>query len=399
MDDYRLNAKINGLIEYINIIITSIYDFEKTNNNYDELNESITLLREIKKEVEIINNEKDIDILKEKITEIDEQIKDYFKNHERELTGREKALVERGYDKETVLRLSSFENDEIQAAAAIIFQKATIDCKKVSKPICIYLGGQPGCGKSTLSRKIKNSDIENGILEIGLDNYRTYHPHYIEIEEAIKNHWKNRQVTNNDSPGNDIADFTHNFAGLMTDILTDMAIEKENGKSYNIVFEWGMREPTGPLSTMKKLKENGYSNIVNFIAVDKKTSLEACDLRANIMNNQNHIIRRVPDYFHELCIKTLPDSVNTIYQNGFVKDKTIDLFNLTDRTGKIIWSPDNELLPGKIYDAYLNNPNLSVGFENTADLAEQSYTEETQGLLDSNQKIKDETQEKNIITK
>lgn len=46
-----------------------------------------------------------------------------------------------------------------------------------------------------------------------------YHPNYLSIEEVIKEHLKDRKVTFNDSSGNDIEDFTHNFSGIMTDRL------------------------------------------------------------------------------------------------------------------------------------------------------------------------------------
>mgnify|MGYP003318895747 CR=1 FL=1 len=39
------------------------------------------------------------------------------------------------------------------------------------------------------------------------------------MEKCIRKHWKNRKESINDTPGNDIADFTHWFAGDMTDRL------------------------------------------------------------------------------------------------------------------------------------------------------------------------------------
>ena len=170
MEKYKLDAKISGLIEYINIIIASIYNIE---TNDTELTDSVALLREAKKTALTIENEEDLNRLKDKIVIIDKKIKFYLDSHKRELTGREKALIERGYDEETVRRLSSFSEKEIHEIAENIFQKLTDGCTATDKPVCIYLGGQPGCGKSTLSRKIKNSGIENGIVELGLDNYRT----------------------------------------------------------------------------------------------------------------------------------------------------------------------------------------------------------------------------------
>jgi UDP-N-acetylglucosamine kinase len=384
--DYKITAQVSGIIDYINIIIRTIEELKKTDyDKYIDLKESITILEQIKEKSLLINTEKSLEALKDEITNIDKRINSYLNNNERELTSREKALVEKGYDKETVLKLTSFSETEIREIANEIFEKQSKSCSKTNDPICIYLGGQPGCGKSTLSRKIKNGNIEKGIFDIGLDNYRTYHPHYIEMEEEIKKHWEKRKETENDSPGNDIADFTHNFAGRMTDILTELASEKKDGKAYNIVYEWGMREPEGPLKTMRELKEKGYKNIVNFISVDKKTSLEACKLRADVMNNQEHIIRRIPNYFHETCIEQLPRSVDEIYKRGYEEERIIDSFNLTDRLGKIIWKPGDEIKPGELYNSYLNDTSLTK--TNSELLALQSYREETQGFQENTDNI------------
>ena len=79
--------------------------------------------------------------------------------------------------------------------------------------------------------------------------------------------------------------------------------------------------------------------IVNFIAVHKDVSLEACKIRADVMNDYRHIVRRVPNYFHELACSTIADSAKTIYEEGFVKNKTVDNFYLINRNNTIIWQP------------------------------------------------------------
>ena len=95
-----------------------------------------------------------------------------------------------------------------------------------------------------------------------------------------------------------------------------------------------MRTPEGPLKTMKELKDKGYNNIVDFVVVYKDISLEACKLRADIMNTGNHIVRRVPSSFHELCVNTLPDSCNAIYKSGKIDNDFID--NLKIKTNSKI---------------------------------------------------------------
>ena len=145
------------------------------------------------------------------------------------------SLIERGYSKEEVIKLSSFTDEELKYACDVAFEHISRDCTLTEDKYVIYIGGQPGCGKTVLSMDLKNR-IKN-IIEIGIDNYRMYHPNYLEIEKCIRKHWEKRKEHINDTPGNDIADFTHFFAGAMTDRL----VEKASSLGYNILFEWGMR--------------------------------------------------------------------------------------------------------------------------------------------------------------
>lgn len=264
------------------------------------------------------------------------------------MNSRLEALIKRGYSKELVEELALFTNEELEYASFYAFKHISRGCIPVSNPTAFFIGGQPGSGKTVMSMNLKN-ELKNSI-EIGIDNYRMYHPRYLEIEKCIKEHWKNREETINDTPGNDIADFTHFFAGAMTDKLIEMG---KNNK-YNMLLEWGMREPNGPLKCMEDLKTSNYNNIVLFVATNKEVSYQACSLRTHIMKDSKHIIRKVPKSFHDYSVSTLPDSINQIYNVG--KDKNIiDYMAIVNRNNEIVW--DNKLieLPGTVYYNYLNN--------------------------------------------
>ena len=358
---------IGGLSEYIEILVSMAYS--KNLINYVE---ELDLLKERIENSTTIN---ELNYLKDQVKEIDNKLS----INERKLTPREEALVQRGYDPEEVLKLSSFTEDDVEKKKQIIINRITKGCNIVDNPICIYLGGQPGCGKSTTSRRLRKSKHEDGLVDVSLDNYRSYHPNYLEIEECIRRHWVGREETDNDTMGNDIADFTHNFAGLMSDKVLDYLRDRK----YNIVLEWGMRNPGGPIDRMKNMKENGYTNIVNFILVHKDISKAACRLRANVMNNFNHIIRRVPDYFHESCISTLPKSAKEIYNNAYLKNHDVDQFILTDRDNRIIWDQTHSENIEEVYNNYLNNKELSNNHSfNDSSLAVKSYQEERLGFKD-----------------
>ena len=223
------------------------------------------------------------------------------------MNSRLEALIKKGYPRELVFELAGFTDEELDYASKSAFAHISRNCNPVDSPRAFFVGGQPGCGKTVMSMNLKN-EIEN-IIEIGIDNYRMYHPRYLEIEKTIREFWKDKKETINDTPGNDIANFTHYFAGAMTDKLIEMG----KNQKYNMILEWGMREPIGPLNCMKDLKESGYNNIVFFVSANKDASYEACNLRYEIMKDSNRIIRKVPKDFHDYCVETLPDSINKIY--------------------------------------------------------------------------------------
>lgn len=291
------------------------------------------------------------------------------------MNSRLEALINRGYNKEDVIRLATFTEEELEYASKEAFKHISKGCTKVNNPSCIFIGGQPGCGKTVLSMDIKNS-IRNAI-EIGIDNYRMYHPHYLEIENYIKEYWKGKEESINNTPGNDIADFTHLFAGAMTDKL----IEKVSNNNYNILLEWGMREPTGPLNSMKDLKEKGYNNIVLFVSTYKDISYKACNLRAQVMKDCGHIFRKVPKSFHDLCVETLPDSINKIYNDGY-KNNLIDSMLLITRDGKVIWNYKTKELPGNVFKNYVNDYNYSKHIQNNPAISIKTNKNEMKGLED-----------------
>ncbi len=266
------------------------------------------------------------------------------------LTYRERALISRGYEEELVKNLNSFNEVDVNNVALNIFKKVSYNCSVTNNPKCIIVGGQPGSGKSTRINEI-NGVFNNNIIDINMDLYREYHPNYEWIVNSINKHWENREMNINDSPGNDLADFTHKFAGKVADKLVELSSTIINNQAYNIVIEWGMRKPDAPLETIKNIHDKGYYVEVIFIAVHKSESLEACDFRDT---NKDVLVRRVSADFHDLCIKELPISAKTIYEEGF-SNNIIDSFKIIDRDNNIIWDKDNNNDLYEVYYNYLNN--------------------------------------------
>lgn len=290
-----------------------------------------------------------------------------------EFTGREKALISRGYSEEDVLRFSRVPENEIRIAADRIFNELTENVCPSEHPVCYYVGAQPGCGKSTMIRQIKSGRLGEYYVDLAMDDYRSFHPLYDELEELIERHWEDREETTDDMPGSDIADFTQNFSGQAVDILEEMVTTGE--ERYSILYEWAMRSSEEPLASMQRLKERGYEIMVNFIAVNKAVSLDACRTRAVIMNSKGRVFRAIPDFFHTLSVERIPDSCNEIYAKG--KDIITDFF-ITDRRGEILWRSGDAGLPGELLRDILDNGPTDI--INIDHYSEAAYEHESRGF-------------------
>ena len=289
-----------------------------------------------------------------------------------DLTNNEQELINRGYDLNSVKELITFSTDYAKDLSIKLSELLSKDCSKSDDKTAIYIGGIPGSGKTTALRKIKNSYVDHNVIcIIGLDNYRIFHPNYKKMEEVINKHWEGKKEDINESKGNDIAYFTNTFAGLISDLI----IEKLTDDGYNVAIEWGMRNPKVPLETMEKLKNKGYKNIVKFIVIDKETAIDACKLRDDILNKYDDILRRIPLYFHEDAVNTIPYSAEKIFIEGYLNKKIIDEFKLIDRDDNILWdnSSDKKLID--VYNYYLNNK--TKDYINNPSYGELSYKEET----------------------
>jgi len=380
----KIDSVKEGIVDYINNLIIMYMPYMSGRPKIigkDPLKSEFKRLRALVKTTQDCNDINGFYTIKQAVENVESSIELRIRKERIDaLSSREVALVNRGYDVDDVIRLSYFTESQAQIIANNIFNRITKNCERVKYPVCYFLGGQPGCGKSTASMQLKAKYGNGGIVDVGIDNYRTYHPNYLEIEKCIKKYWEGKQPDDNSSPGNDIADFTHAFAGRISDILADKLIAKVDGKSYNIVMEWGMRTPTEPIKRMKEFKSLGYRNYVDFIAVHEDISYEACKLRADIMNDHNHIVRRVPKSFHDLAVSTLPESSSIIYEETMVKDNAVEDFLITSRVGDILWNNKMSDSPKDTYFNVLHNPELSVGMINHEDIARLSYLTEALGF-------------------
>ena len=267
------------------------------------------------------------------------------------LTSREQALLGRGYSETQILTLGRTDDSVVRETARRLAADFPTGNTSPGMPKCIFLGGQPGSGKSVHSRRI-TAQAESRYVEIGLDLYRTWHPHYGDIERVIADHWIDRTETENDTPGNDIADFTHLFAGQVTDAVIALAQQRR----LDMILEWGLRTWEEPLRMMQDIYSMGYRISICFIAADRQTSLAACQFRADVMDAAGHIMRRVSNEFHELALSTLAESCRRLYDEAVIANAWCDDFRIVDRAGNILWRCGDTGHPAEVYAVCLNTP-------------------------------------------
>ena len=300
-----------------------------------------------------------------------------------ELIGREKALVSHGYSEREVIALSYVSPEDTREAVGRIISRITDGVTRVKEPSCVMIGGQPGSGKSTLMLRMKNSPEGHNSVTVAMDDYRSYHPRYLEIEDAIRSHWEGRTETDVDSAGNDIACFTQRFAGTAVDMVDEYLTTFDDNGAYNIIFEWAMKEPEEPLDFMRMIASRGYTTDVIFMAVPAEVSRDACVLRADIMNSQGHVFRRIPRDFHDLSVASLPDSADAIYRMGFVSEKIINNFYLLRRDDTVLWSSGYPGTPGPVFRECLESTEDLDDYINHPEEADNSYRHESAGLADN----------------
>lgn len=289
------------------------------------------------------------------------------------MSGKEQELIDKGYDRDLVYKLCDFSNEELEDCINIAVDILTENVSVVENPKCIYIGGQPGVGKSVLSDKLKKS---SNSVELSMDACRSFHPRYKEIEDTIKNFYEGKELGEDVHPGHDIALFTQYFAGNMANEL----IDRISDMNYNIILEWNMRNSKDVLSCMNKLSKKGYENEALVLTVHEDISYEASQIRADVMESEGNISRRVNKNFHRLCLDTIPTNVDIIHSVG-INNNILNNMKVILRNGKTVWDSDfNNTFPSSVIKDYYTNIELSNGFNNNPIYAKTALEKEMVGL-------------------
>lgn len=134
----------------------------------------------------------------------------------------------------------------------IIFDNVIGHSKPEDNPVIFVLGGQPGCGKSSLINKDLENFSEDSVVIINGDEFRHYHPFAREIFEKYPERYA--ELTDLD-----VRDWTQ------------QVFEKALKEKHNIIFEGTMR--TNKIcETIKRVQNMGYVVNVQVLAVSAPES-------------------------------------------------------------------------------------------------------------------------------
>lgn len=177
----------------------------------------------------------------------------------------------------------------------------------------LFLGGQPGAGKSTFSSMDYNF---TDYIVIDGDQYRRYHPDYKSIAE------------------NDIDKMAELTQPFVNRVVEDLIVQLSK-EGYNLIIEGTLRDASVPIATSRLLKKQGYMTELYVIACDACESWESTVSRAKLMQEIGQTPRIVPIEKYESIVKNLPQSLQAIEESG-----TMDKIMVINRECKIIWRND-----------------------------------------------------------
>ena len=125
----------------------------------------------------------------------------------------------------------------------------------VERPRAVFLGGQPGCGKSTVARASGSEFAEEGFVHVDVDRVRHVHPDYLPLIS--------RPETEIDAPS-----MVQRDCSKWVDMLVLSAADNRR----NMLVDVTMRVPEQVEMASQLLRAKGYTLEAHIMAVTEKVS-------------------------------------------------------------------------------------------------------------------------------
>lgn len=197
------------------------------------------------------------------------------------------------------------------------------------QPQAFILGGQPGAGKSSITKNARDN-LRKNVIVINGDDFRKYHPDYKLVQTK---------------QGQDAPKYTAEFAGAMTEAILKKAIEEK----YNIIIEGTFRTSNTPIKTLQLFKDNGYETNVLIQTCHQAISWQTCLDRYERMLQDNPKEARFTDkQHHDLVVENLAQNIKQVQKSGLVDH--LQIFARVPVKGT------NEFQQKEIYNSNSNKP-------------------------------------------
>lgn len=174
------------------------------------------------------------------------------------------------------------------------------DAAPQKNPCVVFLGGQPGAGKSaTFASAAHELAKRGGVVAIAGDDLRHYHPRYNEF------------LATDDQT---MATFTQFDASRWVSKALDHAAENR----LNVVFETTMRVPESVATELKRFQNANYEIDAKILAVNPALSEQGVLARYVDQVRENGSGRIVPHEYHNVAVAGLLDSADKLQDERLV---------------------------------------------------------------------------------
>ena len=203
--------------------------------------------------------------------------------------------------------MNDYSQDDFERCYRQIYNDVKKDGVLQKNHCVIFIGGQPGSGKSQFY--LQDDSLQHYIAIDG-DRYRKYHPKYNEI---CQNDMKN------------LANKTQAFVNECVERL----IRELSDESYNLIIEGTLRSSETTINTCEYLANKGYNSDLYVMATNAVESWQSTINRAKMLEEMGEIPRTVPlDKYHYI-VNNLVNSIKQIEAAGcFDKIRVINRNNL-----------------------------------------------------------------------